>query len=157
MWVWIFGTLTYYLVPTLGPFHQSPGTFAGLPHSIVTETQARYVAQRAHLVAHPQAADAAAQIAAFASLHVGVSTVIWLMLRYYGFRRIGVVWGIYLGLTMIATVYLGWHYVLDDVVGFAMAAAAVWLGIRTIHPRGRVPRRELGAAEPHRDSASAIM
>ena len=35
---------------------------------------------------------------------------------------------VYLGLTMVATVYLGWHYVLDDVVGFAMAAAAVWLG-----------------------------
>jgi membrane-associated phospholipid phosphatase len=156
VWVWIFGTLTYYLVPTLGPFHQSPGTFAGLPHSIVTETQATYVAQRAHLIAQPQAADAAAQIAAFASLHVGVSTVIWLMLRYYGFRRLGVVWGCYLALTMVATVYLGWHYVLDDVVGFAMAVAAVWLGIRTIHPRGAATGPESREAPPREDSASAL-
>ncbi|MEZ5093237.1 phosphatase PAP2 family protein [Nocardioides sp.] len=139
-WVWIFGTLSYYAIPSFGPFHETPATFAALPHSIVTDTQAKYVAQRAYLLAHPEASDAAAQIAAFASLHVGVSTVIWLMLRYYGFRRIGVVWAIYLGLTMVATVYLGWHYVLDDIVGFAMAAAAVWLGIRTIYPRGYVDR-----------------
>lgn len=157
VWVWIFGTVSYYLAPTLGPFHQSPGTFAGLPHSIVTDTQARYVAQRVHLLAHPEAADAAAQIAAFASLHVGVSTVIWLMLRYYGFRRLGVVWGCYLGLTVVATVYLGWHYVLDDVVGFAMAVAAVWLGIRTIHPGAAATRREIRAAEPQEDAASAIL
>ncbi len=150
-WVWIFGTVSYYLIPSFGPFHQDPATFAGLPRSMVTDTQATYVAQRAYLLAHPEAADAAAQIAAFASLHVGVSTVIWLMLRYYGFRRLGVVWGVYLGLTMVATVYLGWHYVLDDVVGFAMAAAAVWLGIRTVYPRGEAPGVAPGLDETRAD------
>jgi hypothetical protein len=138
VWVWIFGVACYYLIPSLGPFEQDPQNFAGLPHSIVTDTQAKYLAQRAHLLADPQAADAAAQIGAFASLHVGVSAVIWLMLRYYGFRRIGLVWGIYLAGTIVATVYLGWHYFLDDIAGMAIAVAAVWLGHRTIYPRGYV-------------------
>jgi PAP2 superfamily len=148
VWVWIFGTLTYYSIPSLGPFNEQPGDFSGLPNSIVTATQAKYMAQRAYLLAHPEAGDAAAQVAAFASLHVGVSAVIWLMLRYYGFRRIAVVWAVYLGLTVVATVYLGWHFFLDDIVGMAMASAAVWLGIRTIYPRGYVPPRAAERTEP---------
>ncbi len=135
----------YYLVPSLGPFDNVPHDFAGLPHTIVTRTQALYMGQRADLLADPSAHDAFAQVSAFASLHVGVTAVIVLMLAYYRFRRTTIVMTVYLALTIVATVYLGWHFFVDDVAGLAIAAAAVGLGHLTIYPAGRPV---LSAAEP---------
>ena len=40
---------------------------------MIQDTQARYLGQRAYLLAHPAASDAFAQISAFASLHVAVT------------------------------------------------------------------------------------
>lgn len=136
-WVWILGVATYYLVPSLGPFDDRPQDFAGLPHTIVTTTQATYMEQRAHLLADPSAHDAFAQVSAFASLHVGVTTVIVLMAVYYRLRRTAVVLTGYLALTVVATIYLGWHFVVDDVAGLAIGIAAVGLGILTIYPTRR--------------------
>lgn len=150
IWVWILGVSTYYLIPSLGPFHFEPDSFAGLPHTIVTTTQAQYMAQRAHLLADPGTGDAFAQVSAFASLHVGISCVIWLMLRYYDLRRAARVMAVYLAGTVLATVYLGWHFFVDDIAGLAIAFLAVALGRLTIYPQGR---RELGNGGPpgHRE------
>ena len=128
-WVWILGTATYYLVPSLGPFADRPQDFAGLPHTIVTRTQTLYLDQRAHLLAHPHAPDAFAQVSAFASLHVGVTTVIALMAARLGLGRAA--WALrgYLALTCVATVYLGWHFVVDDVAGLGIGWLAVRLGV----------------------------
>ena len=35
---------------------------------------------------------------------------------------------IYLGLTWIATLYFGWHYLIDDIAGFVIGFASVYLG-----------------------------
>jgi membrane-associated phospholipid phosphatase len=35
---------------------------------------------------------------------------------------------VYLGLTFPATIYFGWHYVVDDIAGFAIGLASVYLG-----------------------------
>ncbi len=137
LWVWILGTGSYYLIPSLGPFDSAPEEFTGLPHTMIQETQERYMGQRAHLLAHPEAADAFAQVSAFASLHVGVTTLILLMLRYYGQRRATQVMTVYLMGTILATVYLGWHFFVDDIAGLAIAFAGVYLGSRMIYPRGR--------------------
>ena len=141
VWVWILGVASYYLVPSLGPFHDRPQDFAGLPHTIVTTTQTTYLGQRAHLLADPSAHDAFAQVSAFASLHVGVTTVIVLVAVYYRLRRTAFVLAGYLVLTIVATVYLGWHFVVDDVAGLAIGAVAVVLGIVTTYPTGRPGRR----------------
>ncbi|MDB5556995.1 MAG: phosphoesterase, PA-phosphatase related protein, partial [Rhizobium sp.] len=117
LWVWIFGTACYYAIPSLGPFQSAPEEFAGLPHTMIQDTQARYMDQRAHLLAHPQASDAFAQVSAFASLHVGVTCVIFLMCGYYGLRRTTIAMGVFLFATIIATVYLGWHFFVDDPAG----------------------------------------
>jgi hypothetical protein len=141
VWVWILGTATYYAVPSLGPFHDRPQDFTGLPHTKATTTQALYMAQRDHLLAHPHATDAFAQVSAFASLHVGVTTVIMLMAARLGFRRTARVLGVYLALVCVATVYLGWHFVVDDVAGLAIGWAAVALGAWT--SGSRRARREV--------------
>ncbi len=143
IWVWLLGVATYYAVPSLGPFSDRPQDFAGLPNTLVSQTQALYLAQRDHLLAHPHAADAFAQVSAFASLHVGITTVITLSAARLGHRRAARVLWCFLGLTVVATVYLGWHFFVDDIAGFMIGAAAVWLGWRTA---GTAPDREPGMA-----------
>ncbi len=142
VWVWILGVASYYAIPSLGPFNESPGDFAALPHTVVKVNQAKYMAQRADLLADPSAPGAAAQVSAFASLHVGVSCVIWLMLGYYGFRTLFALMGLYVALTVVATIYLGWHFFLDDVAGVLIAVASVRLGRWVIYPRRAEEERE---------------
>jgi hypothetical protein len=137
MWVWILGVGSYYLIPSLGPFASDPGDFAALPENAITRTQAGYLTQRANLLADPSAHGAFASISAFASLHVAFSCLILLMLRYYGRFLLAWLMTAYVGATMLATVYFGWHFVVDDVAGVLLAALAVLLGRAMIRPRGR--------------------
>ena len=132
VWVWILGVASYYAIPSLGPFWSAPREFAGLPHTMVQDTQAKYLGQRADLLAHPHADGAFAQVSAFASLHVGVTTVIVLMASYYGLRRTTKALAVFLCATIVATVYLGWHFALDDVAGLAIAWVSVQLGRRLV-------------------------
>lgn len=150
LWVWILGVGSYYLIPSLGPFQSAPQQFAGLPHTMIQDTQARYLAQRAYLLAHPQAPDAFAQVSAFASLHVAVTGLVLLMARYYGLRRITAVLEVFLAVTMVATLYLGWHFAVDDVAGVLIAVISVSLGEVMIYPGGHPSSTEtdLRAAGP---------
>ncbi len=145
MWVWILGTASYYAIPSLGPFWSAPEQFAGLPRSSIQETQARYLQGRADLLADPHAPDAYAQVSAFASLHTAVTTLMLIMALYYGLRWTSAFLAVFLLGTLVATVYLGWHFAVDDVAGLLIAALGVRLGLWTVDPpaalRGLVPRR----------------
>ena len=143
MWAWILGVGSYYLIPSLGPFHEAPEEFAGLTRTSIQRTQEAYVAQRDHLLAHPHAGDAFAQISAFASLHCALTCLIWLMARYYGLRVLSWVAFAFLCCTLVATVYLGWHFAVDDVAGIAIAVASVWLGKLTVLGRRRTPSEDV--------------
>ena len=132
IWVWILGTASYYVIPSLGPFATSPQDFAGLTETAVTRSQETYLEQRAHLLAHPAASDAYSSISAFASLHVGVTCVIMLMAHRYGHRRLAAALAVYLVAVMVSTIYVGMHFVLDDVAGVLIAVLAVRLGQATV-------------------------
>jgi hypothetical protein len=132
MWAWILGVGSYYLIPSLGPFNAAPEEFAGLTRTSIQTTQEAYLAQRDHLLAHPHASDAFAQISAFASLHCALSCLVFLMARYYGLRLVSWAAGLFLLGTLLATVYLGWHFAVDDVAGLALAWVAVQLGKLTV-------------------------
>jgi len=138
MWVWILGAGSYYLLPTLGPFAAAPADFSGLPLTRITESQADYLTERAHILADPGAGDAFASLGAFASLHVAFTCMVLLMLRHYrapgGVQLFGLA---YLLATMLATVYFGWHYVVDDVAGVVIAVVSVALGRAIVLSRGR--------------------
>src|SRR3954447_7668215 len=139
MWAWIIGVGSYYLIPSLGPFHAAPAEFAGLTQTSIQTTQATYVEQRAHLLAHPEAHDAFAQISAFASLHCALTMLVFLMARYYGLRLLSWAAAVFLAGTLVATVYLGWHFAVDDVAGLAIAWTAVQLGKLTVNGTWRSP------------------
>lgn len=146
MWAWILGVGSYYLIPSLGPFHAAPEEFAGLTHTSIQTTQAAYLQQRDHLLAHPEVGHAFAQISAFASLHCALTCLIWLMARYYGLRRLSWLLVAFLIGTLVATVYLGWHFAVDDVAGLAIAWISVQLGKLTVLGTLRTPTSE--AVEP---------
>jgi hypothetical protein len=137
VWVWILGTATYYAIPSLGPFHAAAGDFAGLPHMSIQDTQAEYLAQRDDLLAHPHAADAFAQISAFASLHVGVTATVLGLAWWHRLRRTTVALGVFLAGTCIVTVYLGWHFAVDIPAGLLIAALAWLLAPLTVGVRRR--------------------
>jgi hypothetical protein len=145
MWAWVLGVGSYYLIPSLGPFNAAPEEFAGLTRTSIQTTQDAYLAQRDHLLAHPHASDAFAQISAFASLHCALSCLVFLMARYYGLRLVSWAAGLFLLGTLIATVYLGWHFAVDDVAGVALAWVAVQLGKLTVFGSIRFPPEESAA------------
>jgi len=137
LWIWILGTASYYVVPSLGPFASAPQEFAHLPHSIITSAQTKYMADRAHFLDNPAAGDAFNSVNAFASLHVGFTFMVLLLVRYYGFRRATRVMVAYVAAVIVSTVYFGWHFVSDDIAGIALAIIAVFFGRLMIYPNGR--------------------
>jgi membrane-associated phospholipid phosphatase len=150
MWVWILGVGSYYLLPSLGPFEADRADFVELPRTAITATQAEYLYERAYLLQFPGAGDAFASLGAFASLHVAYTCMVMLMLRYYGLRRASMVVGCYLAATIIATVYFGWHYVVDDIAGVLIAVLAVGLARVMVRPRRAAgPGVVRGELSPH--------
>jgi PAP2 superfamily protein len=144
---WLLGAGSYFLLPSLGPVYAEPSLFSQLPASGVTELQSFLLDQRAHFLADPTAV-AAQSIGAFASLHVSIFFTGALAAHLLGLGRtvrIGA-WFL-LGLTTTATIYLGWHYVLDDIGGvvlgamaFALASALTGFDVRRARRPGPLSR-----------------
>jgi len=77
----------------------------------------------------PQATANVQGIAGFASLHVAIVFSAALVAHLVGLPRIlrWALWAFF-ALTSVATIYFGWHYLVDDVAGLAIGAVAVWIG-----------------------------
>lgn len=135
---WLLGAGSYFLLPSLGPVYAQPATFASLPVSGVTQLQGLLLDQRVEFLRDPTATTAQS-IAAFSSLHVSIFFTAALavhLLRLARPVKIGA-W-VLLAVTILSTVYLGWHYVLDDVGGLILGATAIGLAclLTGFDPRG---------------------
>jgi len=137
MWTWILGTVSYYLIPTLGPVFSAPQEFTGLPHTAVTTMVVDDIRDRDLFLADPQNPHAFVGVSAFASLHVGFTTTVLLMAVYLRKRVLACLLAAYLVAVMVATVYFGWHFILDLVGGVVIAVLAVALGHLTVYRRLR--------------------
>jgi membrane-associated phospholipid phosphatase len=126
---WILGAISYFLLPSLGPAYADPGAFAALPYSEVTRLQGVLLDQRVAFL-HDPASSTPQSIAAFASLHISMSFTAALAAHLLGAgRRLKIALWVWLAITCVGTVYLGWHYVLDDVAGVAMGALALAIAV----------------------------
>jgi len=124
---WALATASYFLVPALGPIYAAPAVFADLPATEVSRLQDVLIDQRIAFLRDP-AGGTAQSIGAFASLHVSIIFTAAVATHLLGLARslrIGV-W-ILFALTVVATVYFGWHYVLDDLAGLVIAGLALAL------------------------------
>jgi hypothetical protein len=123
---WVLGAASYFLLPSLGPVYVDPAAFGNLPYTEASHLQAVLLSQRFEYLNDPAATGGAQSIAAFASLHVSIFFTAVLAVHLLGLgRRVKIgVWSLF-GLTSTATIYLGWHYVLDDVGGLVIGLTAV--------------------------------
>jgi hypothetical protein len=148
---WALGAATYYLVPSVGPVYIHEEVFAGLAHTPVTSIQEAMADDRAAVLADPSGTHAVQTIAAFASLHVGITVTVcliglWLDLnRWFQYA----LWA-FLALTMVSTVYLGWHYVADCIGGVVIGILGAWIAALGTgnHVRGWPAHRAIDRPEP---------
>jgi membrane-associated phospholipid phosphatase len=151
---WVLGIGSYLLLPSLGPIYFDPAAFADLPGSEVTRLQAVLMEQRVDFLADP-ATGTPQSIAAFASLHISMSFTAAAAALLLGLgRRLRLALWVWLAITTVGTVYLGWHYFVDDIAGVAMGALALVLaraftGLDLRAQRARRSRRRA----PHEQTA----
>lgn len=156
---WLLGTATYYLVPSLGPVFVEPAAYADLPSTGVSALQQSLAQARLEVLADPAGADAMAGIAGFASLHCSIVFTAALVAHLVGLPRL-VRWSLwaFLGLTLLATTYFGWHYVVDDVAGLVLGAVAVLVArSATVRRRPRWPRNRSGRWAPAPASSCQVV
>jgi hypothetical protein len=126
---WTLGTLSYYLLPTLGPGIEYGAEYEGLTHTPTTDLMASITDGRTGVLYDTTVEGALNSVAGFASLHVTI-TVLWALMVQYTVRSKTLKWVFWVnaGLTVIATLYFGWHYVADDIAGIAIAIFAFYVG-----------------------------
>jgi hypothetical protein len=125
---WVLAAGSYFLVPALGPVYADPTAFAGLPETAVGDLQTMLLGQRALFLLDPAAAGTAQSIGAFASLHVSMLFTAAVAAHLLGLGpRLKVGLWTMLALTVTATIYFGWHYVIDDIGGMILALLALAL------------------------------
>jgi membrane-associated phospholipid phosphatase len=124
---WLLGAGSYFLLPSLGPIYADAGAFSALPASEVTRLQGVLLDQRVAFLQDPAGSTPQA-IAAFVSLHISMSFTAAMAAHLLGAgRRLRIALWTWLALTTVGTVYLGWHYFVDDIAGVALGAVALAL------------------------------
>jgi membrane-associated phospholipid phosphatase len=125
---WALGTASYYAIPSLGPAFYYVWLYAGLEHTGVTQLQDSLFYGRSEVRFDPFGAEGVQSVAGFASLHVAI-TLIAALIAHYTVRQAWMRWGIWVFfvLTVIATIYFGWHYIADDIAGALIAIVSVYL------------------------------
>ena len=150
---WLLGAATYYAVPSLGPVFVRPERYAHLPETGVSALQETLLAARFDVLADPAGADAVAGIAGFASLHCSIVFTAALIAQLVGLPRpLRVGLWTFLGLTVVATTYFGWHYVVDDLAGLVLGAVAVLIAERVTRPAVDLP----DLVEEHRHESECV-
>ena len=116
---WTLGTLSYYALPTLGPGLEYYWLYDELAHTGTTDLMNALVNARQNF----RFGDGQAQtVAGFASLHTGISLLWALMVQFTVQNRLlKIVFWVNFGLTVVATLYFGWHYIADDIAGITIA------------------------------------
>jgi membrane-associated phospholipid phosphatase len=128
---WVLGVATYFAVPTLGPIYSRPEMFEDLPRTDVTGLQEMMMTERHEVLVNPFTTQAVQTIAAFASLHVAISVTMCVMAELLRLHRsVRIFLWVFLALTVVATVYLGWHFFVDALGGAVIGTAAVWIAAR---------------------------
>jgi len=125
---WSLGTASYYALPTLGPGFEYSYLYTDLPDTGAGQLMdALSYGRRA--VLHDGVEGAVQSVAGFASLHVAITLLFALMVQYTLRNRVlhWIFW-INFAITIVATIYFGWHYVADDIAGVVIALISFWLG-----------------------------
>ena len=125
---WTLGTASYYALPTLGPgFHYS-WLYKDLPETGSSALMDSLYYGRNNVV-NAELANAVQSVAGFASLHTAITLLVAMMVQYT-LRSAVLKWIFWanFAVTIVATLYFGWHYVADDIAGIVIALLAFYIG-----------------------------
>ncbi len=125
---WALGTASYYALPTLGPGFQYSYLYADLPDSGSSALMEALSYGRSGVL-RDGAEGSVQSVAGFASLHVAITLLVALMVQYTLRNRIlHIIFWANFAITVVATLYFGWHYIADDLAGIVIALFSFWLG-----------------------------
>jgi len=125
---WSLGTASYYALPTLGPGFEYSYLYKDLATSGSSTLLGSLSYGRQDVLKF--GIDGAVQsVAGFASLHCAITLLVALMVQYTLRTRIlhWIFWTNF-AITVVATLYFGWHYVADDVAGITIALVSFYVG-----------------------------
>jgi hypothetical protein len=131
---WTLGTVSYYALPTLGPGFQHPWLYQTIDDTNAGRLMNSLANSRVWAVntSAPSLRDITntlSGVAGFASLHVAITVLVALMIQYTtALRWLKIVFWVNTSITVVATLYFGWHYVVDDIAGVAIALVAFYVG-----------------------------
>ena len=125
---WTLGTASYYALPTLGPGLKYVWLYEGLPDTPASQLMDALVNGRANVI-QGVSTNAVQSVAGFASLHCAITLLVALMIQYTVQNKVlRIVFWANFGVTMVATLYFGWHYIADDVAGIMIAFVSFYVG-----------------------------
>lgn len=125
---WSLGTASYYALPTLGPGLEYPHLYFGLPQT-PTDRLMESLSYGRNNVVYGVVGDAVQSVAGFASLHVAITMLVALMVQYtVRLRWLRITFWVNFAVTVVATLYFGWHYIADDVAGVMIALVSFYVG-----------------------------
>jgi hypothetical protein len=125
---WTLGTLSYYALPTIGPGLEYVALYNDLPGTPTRQLMASLVSGR-QTVKLGVVQDAVQSVAGFASLHTAITLLVALMVQFtLRSKALKWVFWVNFALTIVATLYFGWHYIADDIAGVAIALIAFYVG-----------------------------
>jgi len=122
--MWFLGILMVYLYPTWGPCFYAPQLLTGVPVTSASEVQAELWKLKLYLEQNPKSPTGLFLISGLPSLHQALT----ILASYYVFRVsrfLGYLCWVFCGLTLFSTVYLGWHWVLDNVTAVPLVLISI--------------------------------
>ncbi|MCB0358272.1 MAG: phosphatase PAP2 family protein [Bdellovibrionales bacterium] len=129
---WFVGVLLVFALPTMGPCFSTPQLFANLPPTAVSDMQQKLLVHRDFVALHPFDSRGLYLISGLPSLHLAVPILISLFLGKKS-RLVATASWLFCLLTAVATLYFGWHFVVDDVAACLLAVGIwklAWVGSR---------------------------
>lgn len=143
---WTLGTASYYALPTLGPGFEYSWLYGDLAPTASSQLMEALINGR-HDVNTNVLQGAVQSVAGFASLHCAITMLVALMAQATLRSKLAarLLW-VNFGVTVVATLYFGWHYVADDVAGIVIALFSFYVG-GLVSGQTFVRRRDETAAE----------
>ncbi len=122
--LFLFGVLWIYAVPTLGPVFVKPELYSFMAGGEIAGLQQGLWGMHQLLEKDPGSREAVFMISGFPSLHVAVAVLGSLYLAQISRLLSWASW-VFVALIFNSTIYLGWHYLLDDVGSLVLVVASV--------------------------------
>lgn len=122
--MWFVGVLVVYAYPTWGPCFFTPEKFSFIKNTDAGALQQSLWQMKMLLESNPHSTEGLFAISGLPSLHLGVTILGSFYISKIS-HFLGLLSWIFTALTVVSTLYLGWHYIWDDFAAFVLVAVCL--------------------------------